>query len=213
MAELNLGDYVSVRVVCYTATQVGINRVFGKVTNVTGTGVTQAAVLTQIDTDIAALYKAYISENASLRGFGIRNLTTRTLEVTNVTSAGVGGSTFPVLPTQVRGLVSYGTADAGPRGRGRHYIPFPSAEYQTAGGAPTNTYIGGINQIGDEWKTPMVLGAGANTLTLTWGLAIWGAGAHITPTGLRPFLTRNGRAKFATQRRSGGYGRQNSLPF
>ena len=213
MAVFTAGDKVITRVVCYTDTQLGINRTFGQVTNVVGAGVSAAAVAAAISANVQADYKDAMSSVAKFRGVGLRNLTTLAVEGTAIADDGFGASVFPILPTQVRGLIAYGTSFIGARGRGRHYIPFPSSDLQTNSGGPTNAYVAILNRIGSNWSAPLTVTVGASTVTIEWGLAVWTTPSHQLPTFIRPFNSRAARQKFATQRRSGQYGRVNTLPF
>jgi hypothetical protein len=120
-----------------------------------------------------------------------------------------GTSTSDQLPTQVRPLLSMHTAKSGRAWRGRMYGASPAALFANAEGGPLAT-------LGSAWLNAMdVWRAGSVISGTTWSLVLVHkqkpAPAPLIPPDLVTVLEFQDR--FATQRRSGQYGRLNSEPW
>jgi hypothetical protein len=126
--------------------------------------------------------------------------------VTRLNLAGTGGG-FP-LPTQVRPLVSWRTGKAGRNYRGRIYLPTPSTTFLETTGHLTAAAVTIISAWAGFIRAPFV-SAGS-----TWQPAIY----HRHPTALVSDVATAITASetttfFATQRRSGDFGRLNASPW
>lgn len=206
---LNLGDILRLRVVCYTANQVGVNTVHYKVIAKAGAGQTDAQVAVAIDTTLEPRYKTILSVGARYRGCSIQRIAPGfpTLPATSFALDGPGLVLGDMLAGQVSGIISSRTNLAGPKYRGRAYIPFPGETDNAATGVPVAGYVTAIDDIADEFYTNWALGAGADTLEIE--PCIWHR-SDGTTTPITSYLSRN---VWATQRRRGAYGRMNLPPF
>lgn len=209
MAEIRLGDYFRLRVVCYTSSQVGINTAHFRCTAETGVGSTDQQVADAFDAALAPRYKAAISGGARYRGCSVQRISPGipTVPAFAIGNDGIGTVAGGMMGTQLSGLVSARTSLAGRRYRGRVYIPFPAEDSNAATGVPEAAYIVAIDDIGDELYSVFPVVNGGNSTTndpVVWhrGLLL---GTPITGWLARP--------SWATQRRRGAYGRQNTTPF
>lgn len=217
---LLVGDILEFVVVAYMDDQIGENAFHAQVTALTAGSPTDLVAAKGFDTLMAPLYKTCINIQATYRGVSCRILRAGNpfAPATTVANAGSGSSSNNALPGQNRGLISYKTALAGPAYRGRTYVPFPSALAITTNGDLATSYVTAVNAIGSiiaGGSTPLI--DGASTVTVIFGVY------HRNPPTpprtlpvqgtLTPIITRLTRPFFATQRRSGGFGRTNALPF
>lgn len=126
--------------------------------------------------------------------------------VTSPAHPGTGVTT--TLPTQVRPLVSTRTALAGRHFRGRAYFPTPVTAALSTLGHPTFTYLtalanyttaafGNIAAAGTTWTSCIFHRPGIGPLSNTFNL----------------ITTLQVSDRWATQRRSGDYGRPNPPPW
>lgn len=206
---LALGDIIRVRVACYTSNQQGINVVHYRVSTSNGSGQTDAQVALALDTNLEVRYKAVISAQARYRGVSVQKIRPLPVAYPQVSTAfdGVGTVAGDMLATQVSGIVTAITNLAGPKYRGRVYIPFPGEGNSDADGIPTNAYVGNIDDIGDELFSPISVGVGPNDIVLT---PVINHRATATYTDITGWIARQ---KWATQRRRGSYGKTNPTPF
>ena len=119
-----------------------------------------------------------------------------------------GGDSGFELPTQVRGLISWKTALAGRAYRGRSYLPTPTVTFNTVDGGPTSTCLTAWAGFATFLQAPVVTGGS------TWVPGIY----HRVPTAVissifDQFTGATVSSFFATQRRSGRFGRPNNPPF
>jgi hypothetical protein len=174
-------------------------------------GLTDQALVTAFDTAIAADFKGIMNTTCFYRGVILNYLAPKPppASVFNNTNNGAGTGGANAMPTQVRGLTRRLTAFGGPSNRGRIYWPFPWQAAATSAGAPTGAYQGdlttawgGIAPVGGVTYT-----GGGGTVTLL--PIIW----H-RKTGTYTYITSyvNG-VGFATQKKSGFYGRTNTSPI
>jgi len=121
------------------------------------------------------------------------------------TATGTAGGNL--LPTQVRGLIKWNTAQLGRAYRGRMYVPFPSTAFNTAAGLPTAGYTTVLNTI----SSALILGFGFGVAPNTGfaSLVIFNKKLRINRGGVVFGPTSS---KWATQRRGGSYGRPNVIP-
>lgn len=203
------GDICRLRVACYTANQVGINVAHFQVTSVTGTSRNDAQVADDFNTSLAPRYKTALSAQARFRGVSFQRILPLppTFPQIVTTLDGVGLVAGDMLATQTSGIVSAKTEFAGAKYRGRVYIPFPGEASSDVNGIPIAQYVTDIEDIGEELYTPVVLGAGGNTVTLTPCIFHRATG---TATKIDGFTARQ---KWATQRRRGSFGQVNPTPF
>jgi hypothetical protein len=122
------------------------------------------------------------------------------------------------MASQARGLISWQTAFAGRSWRGRIYAAFPGAAANTVDGLPNNGYLGTLSGIITLITTnPLVITVAGNTARLVFGIYHRYAPkppAVVPLAGTITDITTGRRSlQWATQKRSGSYGRPNPLPF
>jgi len=155
-------------------------------------------------------YKQVLNNTSTYRGVAVANVSgLRTTQFIANTNAGGGVAGVASLPTQVRGMLSYYTQLAGPRYRGRTYIPFPPTNAGDANGMPTGAYVTFLGILLAAMFGPIVVPNGAGSVSLALGVAHRVAGVYT----ISEVVTAYARARFATQRKSGAYGRPNINPF
>ena len=167
--------------------------------------------LLAIDAIFAPDFKAALSGGATYYGTKVRIMRplATTIPVYSSVSNGVGLVGTTPLPTQLRGLISFGTQTLGRPGRGRRYVPFPDSTHLAGTGiVPTPAYKVALTALAVDWSTPIPVTAGVNSTILT--PILW---SRKTPTVTNRFII-SGTAKgaFATQRKSGQLGRPNLIP-
>ncbi len=176
---------------------------------VAGTGDSRLGLLGYADTGVLVYLLPRVPATASYYGSEISAAKTAAPWGPKVSYSGVvGGSAFIPLPTQTRGLISWKTALAGRAYRGRTYLPSTTIDNLTAPGKPTAAAV--TSWAG--WATYMV--APAVVSGTTWVPGVF----HRKPTAViasvfDPFTSFTASNQFATQRRSGMYGRVNGPPF
>jgi hypothetical protein len=207
-----VGDIIEAKVGCFDASlQAGLNIRHYRIGTQTNPGLdlpyfVAAGELTVI---LSPLYKALLSVQAAYMGVSIRRLSPlpATNEFADTALAGPGLVAGDQLPTQVAGLITFRGIASGIAGRGRIYVPFPGEEDSSPGGVTTTDYQNRLQALANAW---------ANTLVVTEGVNQW----ELDPIILRratfefqELITGIARIPWATQRRRGGFGKTNSLPF
>jgi hypothetical protein len=205
------------RVYCYQPTnlQLGVNTFFFHTIAEVGTGASTVSVATGWDAILAPLYKAWLPATSRYYGVEAQYLIPPiNVPVTTNANAGVGTAAGNNLPNQASGLISIRTQLAGPKYRGRAYIPFPAASNADVQGDLTPAAAVLLQAIATAVNTNTVFGGGGNTSTLALCVR------HRTNKGVKPALfgyqeavTATADQLFATQRRRGQFGRSNPLPF
>lgn len=174
-------------------------------------GPTDAQVALALDNLAAPLYKLLIGNITSYRGILLSYWSLSPLPVTqesNVnTGAGTGGATL--LATQVRGIIKRLTSFAGPRYRGRLFLPFPTTTFSNTNGTPTGAYLTATANLVTalEPAAGITVTGGGGSVTLL--PVIW----HRKHGGYDYITGHETEAYFATQRKSGNFGRPNLIPF
>lgn len=204
------GDTVEQRVITVAGNQVGMNIFHYGVTTVTTGGASLLEIATAVDPVIAPLYKNLLWTGAQYRGIGFTNLTgVRTIEWAANANAGIGLMAGNPLPTQTRSLISYQGNNAGAANRGRQYIPFPSVLAITASADLAAGYLANLVLLRTHLSATRVIIGVTGTLTMVPVIA---HKPH-TPSNWAAVFQMFARTKFATQRRSGAYGKPNVPPF
>lgn len=204
------GEVLQAQVVCSILGQTGQNILHWSVQTTTTGGASLQEIANKIDTNVAASYKAILSVAATYRGVGVSNTATpRSRQYFSVANAGLGSYGADLMPTQVRGLISW-YADAGGRAnRGRSYIPFPARSASDPTGLPTGAYLTALVNLRNAIFAPFTVTGSGGTTDLRMCLR------HRPPVLIGPSIVvfAFARSKFATQRKSGAYGRSDSPPF
>ncbi len=217
---LVVGDILEFVVVTYVGDQIGENTFHARVdTPLTGTP-TDVGTVQAFDALAAPLWKALIPGAVHYRGVSLRILRPGSpfAPATFNGSDGTGAFAGNPLPTQTRGLISWKTALAGRAYRGRSYIPFPPDAGSTAAGDPNAGYLLALAGIETLITTrPLILTQAGQTARIVFGIYHRNDPRPPATAPLRGTLTDIVNSKrgvfWATQKRSGGYGRTNQLPF
>lgn len=142
-------------------------------------------------------YKALLSEDAELIGVGIRIIRPlpQTLEVVSTIDAGSGGQTGDVLPGIVAGLLALKTDIAGPRYRGRLFLPWPSEACNEDPGQPTPAYVTALGNFGSLLLgTPAIISTAGKSVG-TWEFGVYhrddGSTTPITHVAARSYWSQH----------------------
>lgn len=183
--------------------------VFHYKVNSAGGSPTTDDIVAQVEADFNGSWKALMCDDADWEGISLRNLTPVPLEVASFSGAQNGpGVHGAPIPGQLCYLLTKKTAEAGPRGRGRMYIPFPGLDGldQTSGKVHTDTGIL-LQTLIDDIEGPETQTAGG--FSVNWTIGLYRPTEDVRFIPLRSFTASD---EYATQRRRGAYGKQNSLP-
>jgi len=205
-----VSDILELNIVTAHTNQIALQALHYRVMTVAGTGRTLQAMASSIDALLHINFKNIIANPVTYRGVSLTNLTApRSQPAISTANAGVGTGGASLAPTQVRGLISWYSNLAGRRYRGRTYLPFPPTTAITVDGDPTAGYVTLMDTVRTILQGPLTFTSGADSTTLA--LSIYHR-KDIPPTAsdVVSGVTRN---RFATQRRSGAYGRANTPPF
>jgi hypothetical protein len=167
-----VGDIYKTRVVTSVNGQNGINVLHFQLTGITGTGSNDATMASTLDHLINGEYKALMANSVTYRGIGTQRIFPLPvlLEATSVGFAGSGTGGVGLMGGNVAGLISWRTAVAGRKGRGRSFIPFPSSVQNTSGGNPIASYLTSLNVLAGTLKTTLTVGTAPNQWTFTFGV-------------------------------------------
>ncbi len=173
-------------------------------------GMTDLQLCTSLDGAAAPVFKALICTTAFYRGVQLTYLNVTPLPATQFFNGNNGAGTFGAnsMPTQVRGITKRQTAFAGPRYRGRIYWPFPAVGAATSSGGMTGAYQTAITNVlsalcPTTGLTVISGGGTAKVLPILWNRHLRLA-TNITAYG--------SDIGFATQKKSGYYGKVNTSP-
>jgi len=194
------------------AEQIGINTFHYRVITVGG-GADTATIeelAAQFSTVVNADMKALMTTNASFIGVTVQRVSAAgDAPVFNSSDAGAGTVAGDSLPRQATGLITWRTATAGAKGRGRTYTPFPSEAQNDAGSTPSAVYQANLATLATDLRDFQTV-TSATMIANEIQLGIWSQ----VPVGtFRPVTDYQIRGKWATQRRRGSYGRPNVSPF
>lgn len=204
------GDVLELEVLTAITNQVGVNILHYNVTTVTTGGATLQEICNGMDLVLNIFYKNILCNAATYRGVGLSNISgLRTAQVVSTAHAGPGTAGANLIPTQVRGLISTYSNLAGPRYRGRIYVPFPSANGADAAGLPTPAYVVILDALRAAIIAPRTIGGVGGNTTIVPSIAH----RKDVPVSASEVQISVARTRFATQRKSGAYGRVNTPPF
>lgn len=213
-----VGEKFRVRIYTYDSAlaQVGINTIYYRTDTEAGTGTTDQAKADAIDLLMEANYKGYMSSQSIYRGLTLQNVSAGLPIVPSIAiaSSGAGTNGAAVLPGQASGLISWKTPYAGPRYRGRTFLPFQSINAVGADGKMTGANQVLLQAVATGMLLTVTVGALPNTNTLNIVLR-----SEIVPNTVPktyqyfPMTSGTAATAFATQRKRGQYGRLNILPI
>lgn len=204
------GDLIQITFYNKLGEQAGLNVRHYSAVNGTKVG---SPTLTQVAGEVSdifgVLYKDVMSVEASYRGVGAKVLKpAQTLEVYSINQQGNGSYIGDPLPTQTRGIITLRTNLAGPRNRGRVYVPFPSEDANDSDGRPDTTYFSFLDNLATNLDDVVSINDGAgNEIQLT---PVVYSRKFDTVQAVTGHTTRT---RWGTQRSSGAYGSTNLLPI
>lgn len=159
--------------------------------------VSSQTLANQLQTTFSADLVAAMSIDASFDSVSVQRLSPLPKSALTMSTgiAVLGTLTLAVLPRQVAGLISLYTALAGPKHRGRFYMPYPDEFVNTTNGVPTAGYITLLDAI----RTRLVAGQVVATAGGNWFLDPIIVHRDATPS--TPITSGVSRTRWATQRR------------
>lgn len=197
--------FIQLKLQCVCKDQWGINILHYKRTDAVVPPLPEANVAVAMDALWAPLLKAAISSEAGYMGLSVRVLNPTGLPAIVTASAGAGTGGAQVLPRQVSGIITKRTEFAGRSYRGRMYVPFPSEADSDTFGAPNAGYLGALSNIAIQMVSVVTVGAGYSFQPVVYQRA------NILNSA--PIINYRVNDRFATQKRRGSYGKQNSGPI
>jgi len=209
MGNILTGHKVIGRTVCHAQDQRAIMTWAFKCTAHTGLGAGLSSMAATFGVTYAAALKAAMYNGATFKGSGAVNLSEDPIldEVRDATNAGIGTAGDDPLPLDTCGLIRKRTGVRGHKGRGRAYIPFPAVDDQDTDGTPLAAYVTKLNALKPFWLTPIVLGGGGNTSSMTPCLVNQALGEFT------PIIETSSVKLWANQHRRGSFGKQNPDDF
>jgi hypothetical protein len=161
------------------------------------------------DNLVAPYYKAMYSSGCYYDGteISIVNRSPMPAPVFYNANTGLGANTFNPAGNQVAGVISWITALAGRKYRGRNYIGGVWTAAYAATGLPTSPYITAIGQLATQVFTLITISNGGRTAACTLGIRHRLSNAFTAITGF------NTPHKFGTQRRRSNYGKNRTPPI
>lgn len=206
-----IGDILEARFVCeyQTGRQASYNIRHYRVSAKVGNGATMQELATLLSGSFHQTFKAVMSSSARFVGVGVRRIQPLpvTVESSDAANVGAGGVTGEILPTQVCGIITLRTQYAGPRYRGRVYVPFPSEASNDTTGEPIAAYNAAMVNLANVFAMTLTGGGAGNTNTIK--PVIWSRKFGEPEDVVRA----DQRSKWATQRSRGMSGRKNVPPF
>jgi hypothetical protein len=202
-----VGDIIQATFGCRFGDQLGLNVRHYRSVNTIGGVVTLQALADEMAADFDNIYPTVLSGFAEFRGVMVQKIFPGPMGMPVVSSlAPVQGIVAgEPLPRQVSGLISFRTAFAGRRFRGRSYIPFPAEASNDADSTPVNAYLTQMGVLALEFLQPRSVTEGA--FTEQFQPTLW----HRDTMTDDPILTATVNDAWATQRRRGSFGRPNPL--
>lgn len=165
---LLLSDVIQIRTFCSAGPQNGINVFSYQVTGVVGGGVTDQDVANALSTRVAPLFTDYFTPAVFYNGLRAQVIRPGLKPfVTSTNGAGTGLIVSDILPPQTALLLSLRTNVAGPRGRGRIYLPFWNEGQSDVNGIPTAGALAFATAWSNGMMAVITVLVGANTVTLT----------------------------------------------
>ena len=213
-AALTVGMILQARAWCVNDQQVSVTTLHHRVDVLSGPVVTDVDFLNGWDTTFAPYFIGLIANGSKYYGSSMQILGPGPLGLlrTTIASQSVGHGGADRLPSQVSGLIRWGTNTGGRAYKGRIYLPFPSEEQNNVDGYPITGYLAGLDALGNEYVSHTVWGLslGAQTIVPVLRHRKNKVGVIPAPTQISTWVSSN---QWATQRKRGAFGRPNNVPF
>lgn len=208
-SALVIGDVVKCSLVASYANQASFTSFYFRVATVGTPAATDQDLAQTFDGAIATHFLSWLSSQAVYDGVYAQRIFPfpiyQATQYTGSAGAGTGGGT--ILPYQVRGLISFYTIYAGRAGRGRAYIPFPASAQSASTGKVSGGGATVLGLLALDYLNMSAVSVGGRTCTVVPVL-------YNRKTGTtRDYQSYVARLGFATQRRSGYFGRPNVPPI
>ncbi len=201
------------RIFCRNAdrNQISVNVINYNVQNVVGANVTDQDAVTFLDTLYHTPMKQMMPVTCQYYGTSAQVVFPRPpgVPVTSIARQGPGTVLGEQLPSQTAGLIALTTAIAGPKYRGRMYVPFPGEDDNTVNGLPSALYIAKLSTLGVLRTTVETVPNGAASGTVELHPIIW----HREDDTRDLIIGHRERPAFATIRRRGELRRGDVPPF
>lgn len=165
---VSLGNVLEVKAFLRQGAQTGINVSHWVMTGGAGASLYDDVVAGFFSTQLAPLYKAYMSQNVSYEGVKLQIIfpAPAKVAVISVAGAGVGALLAECLPPQTALLFTKTTALAGRSNRGRMYLPFWPETASDGIGVPTNAAQAQAAALATYYTQPHTFTVGADSTTL-----------------------------------------------
>ncbi len=196
------GDII--RVVTYTRLdgQQGLNVRHLRCQSTGGPDVTHGDLADSLDSILAPLYKAYLPNDVTYEGVGVREVNQApTIETLSFARQGPGDVAGNPLPKNAAPVISLYALIPGPGGRGRMFLPFMADQFQDVTGQVNAAGKALMDAIRDQWiGTKLHTNPAGGSLTMA--SVLWKA------TLSQWWILQQGvsRTKFGTMRSRGDYG-------
>jgi hypothetical protein len=203
-----------------TEVQSAVNTNWYVVSSVGALPATDQDAATALDALVAAEYKAILTSLATYNGVQaqicspIGPYTALFVAADVISSAGPGTVVGPPMPTQISGLASYETSQAGVANRGRMYAAFPGQSADSGGGTVSGAYDTALGALAANMSAGISISTAGRTAILVRVLNHGRNKAGLFPTPAQSPITGFKVSPFwATQRRRGEFGRTNRSPI
>lgn len=187
--------------------QLGLNVIHYRVSAVAGTGSDADKLLIAVSQAFHVRIKDLMVVTATFDGLRLQRIrpVVAAADCFSTDDAGPGTVNGDALPRQSSGLISKRTAISGRHGRGRYYVPFPSEDDNDSSPVPVPAYVVRLALLATVIATPLTIGAGANTATLTPVVYDRATGIGVN------IVSCTAANRWATQRRRGSFGAVNPV--
>lgn len=215
--SLNNGDLIRVRAWSIDTDQAAVNTVYYLCTGPNTGGVTDNDVATSLEINWNPFYVSLLNNLAQWRGVQVQRVTlppsAPAIGNANPTSGSAGAI---ALPRQTCGLIQFQSGSAGRQYRGRLYLPFPSSTDNATNGQPSGTYLTNLLAFATFLQNTFFLtdSTGVKFIPCVQVINHGPFGNPPQPPPIPSPLTGwSISARWATQRRRGAFGRQNTSPI
>jgi hypothetical protein len=193
--------------------QAAVNTFNYRIVTQVGAGINLTQLAQGFDTMFAPLWKPCMASVATYNGIQCYvNANPPPLPGTTVASAGPGTDAPLINPTQVCGITTWLSGFIGPGNRGRTYWPFSGPDEDTAAGTPDPSLLVNYGLLSDGIINLNSIAVGADAFNLALIIKRGKNKAGVIPAS--PIVTAyTVRAKWATQKRRGIYGKPNVSPI
>lgn len=208
MTPINDSQIIEVKSWCFLEEQAGINVHFFKTSAVTA-GFHLADLCDSLSSQFALHLPGMMSPDAEYLGLQGRVVFPEPISSTldSIVGRGPGTAIGDPLPKQTCGLIKWQASVAGPRGRGRTYVPFPSSAYNAPSSKPDGAYMSALADFAAFLTNDITVTGLSGNATLN--KVLWNTGGVLEEL----VIQATPREKWATQRRRSDFGATNARPF